>query len=307
MKRLHPLPTLLTLGNFGCGFSAIVLAARSLARKTPPRIFSGVELSAEAVYLYSACAVIFLAMLFDLLDGKVARMTGSACRFGAELDSLADVVSFGIAPATILVISWIHVEPDSARWWSMVLGFGFIYAACACLRLARYNVEADTAAKSTFRGLPSPAAAGAVVSMYLLIHQPVLNDPLLRLLGEEWLTRVMALHMLGIGLLMVTRVRYAHLGNRFLGGRKRFTHFVIALFALGLLIMKPLYVLALAFNGYVLHGAGFEIARFLRRHRKQESRGAGAVPSGQDVGDGSNASGAAGAGDASDADAGRDT
>jgi len=252
-----------------------VLAARSLADKAAPALLRSSALTPDEIYLYLACACIFFAMIFDMLDGKVARMTGSASQFGGELDSLADVVSFGIAPAVVLTISWIHIEPESARWWSMVLGFGFIYAACACLRLARYNVEMTGAAKDYFRGLPSPAAAGAVVSVFLLIHKETLHVPLARALDEEWLAKVMACHMLLIGLLMVSRVRYAHLTNQLLGGRKRFTHFVIAVFALGLLVMKPTYVLALAFNGYAAYGLAGELRLRLRRQHRQDEAARG--------------------------------
>lgn len=269
MKRVHPLPSMLTLANFGCGFVAVILAARSLGNKAAPEILQAKELSDDEIYLYAACACIFLAMVFDLLDGKVARMTGSASRFGGELDSLADVVSFGIAPAAIYTISWIHVEPESAKWWSMVLAFGFLFAACACLRLARYNVEMDVSAKDYFRGLPSPGAAGAVVSIFLFMNQYVVYAPFDPVRSGPWAMRGMAFYMLLVGLLMVTRVRYPHLANRLLGGRKRFTHLVIGVFALVLLIVRPVWMLALAFNGYILIGLGTESLTYIRRHRRR--------------------------------------
>jgi CDP-diacylglycerol--serine O-phosphatidyltransferase len=267
MKRVHPLPTLLTLGNFGTGFVAIVLAARSLTGKEAPALFQSAHVTDADMYLYLACACTFVSMLFDLLDGKVARMTGSACQFGGELDSLADVVSFGISPAVIYTVSWIHVEPDTARWWSMVLGFGFIYAACACLRLARYNVEMDVSAKNYFAGLPTPGAGGAVITMFLLVHKTYIYGPLAELLTKPGLAKLLAGYMLVIGLLMVSRVRYAHASNRLLGGRKRFTHLVLALFLLALLVQFPVMVLALAFNGYVLHGLVTSALRGRRTRR----------------------------------------
>lgn len=263
MRRIHPLPTALTLGNFGCGFIAIVLAARSMVATKDAAILplTGQELN----LIFLSCGCIFLAMLFDMLDGKVARMTGSACQFGAEMDSLADVVTFGIAPAVILSISWIKVEPETGRWWNMVLGCGFVYAACACIRLARYNVEADVVAKDYFRGLPSPAAGGALVSMFLLLQRSFLHEPLVSLIGGPALNKVLAAYMLLMGLLMVTRVRYAHVSNKFLSGRKNLTHLIVAIFCLVIFINYPIYILALCFNGYALLGLLNELANILKK------------------------------------------
>ncbi|MBN1256401.1 MAG: phosphatidylcholine/phosphatidylserine synthase [Planctomycetes bacterium] len=271
MKNIHPLPSILTLGNFACGFVAIVLAARSMVEDKAIAMLPLHQGPADLIYF--ACGLIFFAMVFDVLDGKVARMTNSASRFGGELDSLSDVVSFGIAPAVILTTSWIRIEPDSARWWSLVLGFGFIFAACASLRLARYNVEMDETAKNYFLGMPTPAAAGAVVSMFLLIHQPWLHEPLAGFLGDILLIKLMAIYMLIMGLMMVTRVRYVHLTNILLVERKRFMHFVIALFCLTLLLQWPIIVIAIGFNCYALSGIVGELIIRMRRHRRQETSG----------------------------------
>jgi len=261
VRRIHPLPTILTLANLCSGFVAIVLAARSLLPKHPPiHPFGAVE---GADLLWVACYCVFIAMIFDMLDGKVARMTGSASHFGAELDSLADVVSFGIAPAVILSVSRMHVEPAGEHWWSMAICMGFVYAACAALRLARFNVESDTTAKDTFRGLPSPGAAGAVTGVFLLVHDSDLRPVIDELLGGMTI-HLLALYMLFIGLLMVTRVRYAHVTNQLLNGRKRFTHIVIALFALVLLWRYPAWVLAGAFNLYALGGVAGGVVRRAR-------------------------------------------
>ncbi|MFH0911562.1 MAG: CDP-diacylglycerol--serine O-phosphatidyltransferase [Planctomycetota bacterium] len=260
MKHVHPLPTMLTLGNFGCGFLAIVLAARSLMGESLPiRPFgevTGMEL------LLIACYCVFLAMIFDMLDGKIARLTDSASRFGGEMDSLADVVSFGIAPAVIFSVSRMFVAPLPRHWWSLSIVFGLVYASCACLRLARYNVEMGAVAKDYFYGLPSPAAAGAVTSLFLLIQEAGLDPETHYTVGIKTVY-ALAIYMLFIGLLMVTRVRYPHVTNLLLYGRKRFTHFVIALFVLLLLYYYPAYLLLIAFNGYVLWGLGWEAIRKL--------------------------------------------
>jgi CDP-diacylglycerol---serine O-phosphatidyltransferase len=270
MKRVHPLPTILTLGNFGSGFVAIVLAARSLV---PAKEAATLPITGHQTDLiYIACGCLFLAMLFDLLDGKVARMTGSACRFGAEMDSLADVVSFGAAPAMILCIHWIRVEPDTAHWWSLVLVCGFIYAACAAIRLGRYNVEStETKATDYFRGIPSPGAGGAVVTMFLFVHDGRIRPILEGALGPQWMMRLLAAHMVIIGLLMVSRIPYAHVSNRLLGGRKRLTHLVAGLLGLIVILLYPVYLLALAFNGYIAWGLITEARRILRRRRNRDT------------------------------------
>ena len=112
-----------------------------------------------------AAACIFVAMVLDSLDGRVARMTQTQTAFGAELDSLADMVSFGAAPA-LIVYEWSLSSLPSPR---IALAAAFIYAACAALRLARFNVQIDVIDKRFFNGLPSPAAAAVVAGFVLLM------------------------------------------------------------------------------------------------------------------------------------------
>ena len=112
-----------------------------------------------------AAACVFVAMVLDSLDGRVARMTKTQTAFGAELDSLADMVSFGAAPA-LIVYEWSLTSLPSPR---IALAAGFIYAACAALRLARFNVQISVVDKRFFNGLPSPAAAAVVAGFVLLM------------------------------------------------------------------------------------------------------------------------------------------
>jgi CDP-diacylglycerol--serine O-phosphatidyltransferase len=132
------LPSLLTTGNLAAGFYAIVEASTG----DPVR----------------ASYAIFVAGLFDILDGRAARMTGSESKFGAEYDSIADTVSFGVAPAVVAFHAGGFIELGWAGWV-----MAFIYTACASLRLARYNVTHERY-RGRFDGLPTPAAAGMVVS-----------------------------------------------------------------------------------------------------------------------------------------------
>jgi CDP-diacylglycerol--serine O-phosphatidyltransferase len=158
LMGVHPVPTLVTLGNLLCGFGAIVLAMRA---SHPPQDFYNFD--AHDCLRVSAM-LIFLAMVFDVFDGKVARWTQSSSKFGMEMDSLCDVISFGVAPA-VLVYAMLDEQllamPSSFHLldrfvWPMLAA----YVSCAALRLARYNIEAETGHRDFFFGMPSPGAAG---------------------------------------------------------------------------------------------------------------------------------------------------
>ncbi len=258
LNRVSMLPSLLTVGNFTCGVVAIVFCLQYL------------KLGTGAMLDY-ACAAVFIAMVFDMLDGRVARMTGSESHFGAELDSLADDCTFGVVPAVIVTTMWIQAQPDTANWWGQVMFCGIVYAACAILRLARYNVEVGSIDKNYFTGLPSPGAAGAVVSAALFCHRGHLD------IAWQWLldrvsingttgiaqmqARVLGVYMLGIGLLMVTRLRFVHIANRFLGGHRGFSYLVAAVLAIFLMLYLPIWMLFLCFNVYVITSLIFNVPR----------------------------------------------
>ncbi len=142
---MFALPSLFTLGCLFFGFFGIIQAMN--------------------LRFDYAAACVFVAMVLDSLDGRVARMTKTQTAFGAELDSLADMVSFGAAPA-LIVYEWSLRSLPSPR---IALAAGFIYAACAALRLARFNVQISVVDKRFFNGLPSPAAAAVVAGFVLLM------------------------------------------------------------------------------------------------------------------------------------------
>jgi CDP-diacylglycerol--serine O-phosphatidyltransferase len=256
---IHPLPTLVTLGNLLCGFGSIILAMRAY---NPPANFPNLAMPYDC--LYWSGLLIFAAMVFDVLDGKVARWTKSASKFGMEMDSLCDVVSFGVAPA-VLVKALIDQQlvmhesyPMLDRYiWSMLA----VYVSCAALRLARYNVEAETGHRDFFFGMPSPGAAGCVASLAVLIsrqrtsfgqNQETLLD-LSRYLHGPVLAAFPFI-MLGLGILMVTRVHYPHVGDRLLRGRKSFLFILLLGIALIITLLHHEVALTLAFNGYMLFG-----------------------------------------------------
>lgn len=228
------LPSLLTLGNAVCGFGAITYAAKVGPERGSPND------------LYMAALLIFMAMVFDALDGPVARLSKQTSDFGAQLDSLCDAISFGAAPAFLMLrfSDWgeffvsIGAIPILARiqWVIAVL-----YLLCAVLRLARFNVlKAASSDPNFFVGLPSPAAAGTVAS--LVVVGPALQR-WTRADTTEWSQRIgqflieaievsLPLVTLAVAVLMVSRVRYPHLFNQLFSGRRSFWYLVKLIFAL---------------------------------------------------------------------------
>lgn len=299
-RRIHVLPSLLTIGNFTCGFISIVLCLNALffaaraqtldertdehALSIPSEViidFDEQKATRDAHALYSpkggrmragalfhwACVVIFFGMIFDMLDGKVARHMGASSAFGVELDSLADVTTFGIAPAIIVNTMALAFMPATYTWWNQVIIFGAIFAICGVLRLARYNIQAGSSDKNFFSGLPVPAAAGCVVSAVLLTqgHYGFVETICgwltgLSFLGKEVIqvkTSLLAVFLLLPGLLMVTTVPFVHVANRFLSGKKSFTVLVLAVLIFALVWQEPRLMLFILFNGYMLAGLAF--------------------------------------------------
>jgi CDP-diacylglycerol--serine O-phosphatidyltransferase len=210
---LAVLPTLLTLGNGVCGLAAIAVAM-------------SVNLPWEdESKLLVAGILIFGGMLFDALDGSAARMTGQASRFGAELDSLCDAITFGTAPA---VIVWRYSDgqalPQKLSW-----AIGVLFALCVLIRLARFNVEtSEDDTHEGFDGLPSPAAAGTIAAF--AIAMPELTAYATGDYPEkvQWLATQMqsgtqyfiAALTLSLAYLMVSRFQYPHLFQQLLRGRR---------------------------------------------------------------------------------------
>src|SRR5687767_1434892 len=160
VKKIAVLPTLLTLGNGVCGFVAITFASKiDIDRPS--------ALTDVTNFLWAGWFILF-AMIFDMLDGYVARLSKTASDFGGELDSLCDAVSFGAAPAFLLL----KLGPgwDQRFMHQALAGIAALYLACTVLRLARFNVDNSSEASShkRFRGLPSPGAAGCLASLAIL-------------------------------------------------------------------------------------------------------------------------------------------
>lgn len=242
MKRIAILPTLLTLGNAVCGFAAVVFAS-----KIDPN-----DAATNVCFVYSAWLILG-AMVFDGLDGYVARLSKTASEFGGQLDSLCDAISFGVAPAFLLLRLGQAWQLPVARQALAVIAV--LYMACAILRLARFNVENTPEASShkRFKGLPSPGAAGCVASLAILCGD--LSASWLPMDPERVHAWVMVWAPLGglvVALLMVSRVPYPHLTKQLLRGRHHFGHLVQALLLVALLVVTHELALFLVFWGYAL-------------------------------------------------------
>jgi len=226
-KMFAVLPTMLTLGNAVCGFGAITFAAKVGLIE---RLGWG---RTDTECLYIAAILVFLAMVFDMLDGRAARWAKQTSEFGAQLDSLCDAISFGVAPAVILVKFSPSFHPRLL--WAIAV----LFVVCAILRLARFNVETDEEdTHENFSGLPSPAAAGTVASFMIAYPElkelagPLPTNPI----AWERITHSVAQYLepalqilvplvaLSCACLMVSRVRYAHVFNQWFRGRRSYQH-----------------------------------------------------------------------------------
>ncbi len=249
-RMIKVLPSMLTLGNLLCGFAAIFYASRDPDAKHFLQNLSPLTLAA---------GLIFVGMIFDALDGRVARMTRQTSELGEQLDSMADMVTCGVAPA-FLVIQLAGIGAPffgEARADTLfdraVLLIAGVYAACCALRLARFNIEIDQPEESdhmSFKGLPSPAAAGTVAS-FVLLHQSLLSREVM----ASWATTVgvgMVVITLLAALAMVSTLRYVHVINRYVRSRARFRSIVIVVFIGIPLFVEPRFTLCAAFVLYAL-------------------------------------------------------
>jgi len=260
VRAIAVLPTLFTLGNLVAGFAAIHYASRDPSVKV---LWGWTPLTLAGV-------LIFVGMFLDAVDGSVARLTRSFSEVGKQLDSIADMVTFGIAPAFLVLrivqapagamdVTIIGPEADDVLG-RIVWAAAALYVCCAALRLARYNAEAAVGGGATnsmiFRGLPSPGAAGAVASVVIL-HQHLLVT---RFLGEMpvGVARTTALGLPFIALLcaiaMVSSIPYIHFTNRYVRGRRPFDYIVRIVIVLVAAIISFQFTMAVAFTVYALSG-----------------------------------------------------
>lgn len=230
VRRIALVPTLLTLGNAICGFVSIIKAGDG-----------GGENCLVAAQL------ILLAMVFDALDGMMARLARVAGHFGGQLDSLSDLLSFGAAPAYLAIRVGTPLLPEQ-----LLYSLACFYVACTAVRLARFNVEnsPEEAAHLSFVGLPSPAAAGVLATLFWISGEA--GPSYVSFLQD--LQPVVPFLLLVLGVLMVSRVRYDHVLNRLVRGTHRLVRLLEVLLALVCLALLREYALGIAFFVYMLSG-----------------------------------------------------
>lgn len=255
-SRIYFLPNLMTAGNLFCGFVAVIkcIQARLV---TDLGEFAGAHAELTSVDLYTqAVWFILAAVVFDSLDGRLARMGGRTSLFGAEFDSLADVVSFGMAPA--LMVFFLILAPRGDYQWFRELGWfiAFIYLLCGAVRLARFNVitnpllhRSDIESNKDFVGLPIPAAAGTVATLVLLLLNMSANTRELR-----QLTLALPLILILVSFLMVSTVRYPSFKQINWETKTRFRTFVALLVIVGVAIKLREVSFFFLFLGYIFYG-----------------------------------------------------
>jgi CDP-diacylglycerol--serine O-phosphatidyltransferase len=269
IRTISVLPTMFTLGNLVCGFFAIVVASRVAAPVEWP--MPATDLKHIMSDLMLSGWLIFIAMIFDALDGHVARLSHTSSDFGAELDSLCDLISFGVAPAFLLVkmcprFAYLHKE---AVWI-----IAATLAACAALRLARFNVEtSDEDDHLHFSGLPSPAAAGSIAGfpiVFFTLIDPEVGVPerAAEICGA--LQTVLPFFAILLALLMVSRIPYPHVVNQIFRGQRSFRHIVLLVFAIVAVMVIRGYAVPIVFCAFALSGPGHLIWEKVVNRREQE-------------------------------------
>jgi len=262
LKYITILPSLITILNGVCGFTAIVFAGKIPANGIHEFSYHKLTLPYFAMSGY----LILLAMIADMLDGRLARMSQSTSSFGGQLDSLCDIISFGIAPAFLMIkvlekkiLSFAEFNTSIDNFFLRFIWLSAAaYISCAAIRLARFNVEneEDESAHMSFIGLPTPAAAGVIVSL-VIFHQEIILPELAAgnaraFLGfcENAVIFALPFIALSVAVLMVSRIRYPHIINQYIKGKKPFAHLIRILLFLGLFIWSRQTILVLIFCGF---------------------------------------------------------
>ena len=232
-RGVYLLPSLFTMGNMFCGYLCVLYAIRGEFDVAAP--------------------LIGVAVVLDMLDGRIARMTGTATAFGVEFDSLADVISFGIAPA-VLTFMW-GLQPLHRLGWAA----GFIFLSAAALRLARFNIQSAKASdKRHFVGMPSPAAA-AIPASTVFFYPEGFQDP-------RWALVALAV-MLVPALLMVSTIRFSSFKTVDTQQRRSYKVLALVAFVIALILLHPHVVLLVV--AYLYMFVGLAGAVWSRLHHRR--------------------------------------
>lgn len=220
--RFYFLPNLLTAANLFCGFYSIIASLQD--------------------FYIPACIAILVAGVFDLLDGRIARLTKGHSKFGEEFDSLSDLVSFGLAPAMLLYL-WSLESFGRIGWLA-----SFVFVVCGALRLARFNAKSSSLEKKYFEGLPIPIAAYTLVTLTLLFHELMLEE------SKNYFNLIITIVL---GALMVSNIKYRSFKDLDLKSRSSFGVLITAIFILMVIAYNPGIMMFVAMISYVASGPFF--------------------------------------------------
>jgi CDP-diacylglycerol--serine O-phosphatidyltransferase len=237
-KGIYLLPNIMTTTALFAGFYAVIAGMNGQF-----------ELGAIAI---------FIAMVFDGLDGRIARMTNSSSAFGAEYDSLADMVSFGLAPA-LLMYQWALNDFGKFGWI-----VAFIYTVAAALRLARFNTQVGIADKRYFQGLPSPVAAALLASFVWLIETNNIDTGL-----ESFLALIFTLIT---GVMMVSNIRFESFKEFNLKNKVPFVTLLVVVLVLSIIALKPAMILFILVFGYILYGVIMTLVLLQRKRLARKEK-----------------------------------
>lgn len=231
-RGAYLLPSMFTIGNMFCGYACIVFAMRG--------------------EFHVAAPFIGIAFIMDALDGRIARLTGATSAFGIQLDSLADVISFGMAPA-ILSFAWgLH---ELGRWgWAI----GFLFVAAAALRLARFNIQTTAAPdKRYFVGMPSPSAAAVPAATVFAWPYQI----------DDWRAALLVIPVVVVpALLMVSTIRFRSFKDLNLGWRRSYVPLFVIVVIVAAVAAEPRLMLAACAYAYLLSAfAGMAVTRVRRK------------------------------------------
>jgi CDP-diacylglycerol--serine O-phosphatidyltransferase len=267
-KGLYLIPSLFTAANIGMGFFSVMASVRGfqlLGGPTP-------NFAAAAAHFDSAAIAIGLAVIFDMLDGRIARMTRTTTEIGIQLDSIADVVTFGLAPA-VLAYVWGYGASlaEGTKLHQLAWFLSFMYLMCGAFRLARFNVQASRPRilaegtpkvdKKSFVGLPIPVAGGLIAAIVHFTPEPLMS------FGPDKSKIYSGLLMTLVGFLsamMVSTLRFSSFKT--VGTRTRSMRTIILVLAVGMLIfLYSQYVLLIIAIAYILHGLGSRLVGMIWR------------------------------------------
>ena len=238
VSGIYLLPNLLTTGSLFAAFYSIIASLKGLYD--------------------TAAIVIFIGMIADSLDGRIARMTNTQTAFGAEYDSLSDMVTFGVAPS-ILLYSWTLGGLGKLGWL-----VSFMFTASVALRLARFNTQLETADKRYFQGLACPAG-GAILSSFVWVCETFSFSE------QSWVPAVAVFFSVFASVLMVSNIRYYSFKDLDVKGKNRFLHVLVIVIVFVAIALNPAVMLFVSFGSYALSGP-LQTLKALHRVRKHRLR-----------------------------------